>query len=824
MIIHPIEDTINTSSYSDQQEECPEVVLLQRLVWVQYQSHWWPALLFQDYFELQDFMEDEMDTVMKAHIAVAIMRQVEQRRNTTKVARLLGKPTIEVVEIATKYHEFYNKLPQFLPKAISKSRFGGETDLFLHMHRALDQVEVIISEICQQPFSLLPGMGSTTWLQKALAQVDKSDDTGSSTNNSELRDRTKTEISTYPVTQKRPMAHLMQSTQRSVPFRTQRTHKINEANRGASNDSVIQQYKALAKIAHNSDEKSIGSMLSTCVVPPERTASGIAVRGIEIRGSESTQLQSNRKKHSANNKGIRKSMPSIKEAGKEERDEMVSRNHKKLSDSREAPAMNLRKISREDKAPLPRQTKAEIRRPPMILAMQTDRVAIPTVSHDGHMRRVQEYLLHQHMSVSNDKEFDRIGVSTASYDGSSQRAQEYILHDQASECQQRPPMTIAVETDRDDLPSAPHGRVPQSIPRQPATIQKEYRRDLAPTLCRDSKTSQVQDYLRNQQRSAANVQEECESPIDADVHPTLPIATPVRQQTTAAASSDRLRKNDDSIAIQLSQSWERDLQHPPRSCSSNKILRRPPRSSSQTPERDVPPGDSFSNGTPNEDSSIIGDDRSVPESSGNNFDDYLTQTEKTLELLIKREKESLSKRHTETGRDYQRSRRDRGAEPRGYRERRGRSRKHRRRRPKEYDPSAFLDGCFLADAEHYEPSIASTSFEDDEFLPDFSDTIIKMANKGFLACQDQRSRPARSRRKKKGAIEILPGLEGDDIAPGLSEKINKMIAKKGFFSRHDVLKMIEDLNHQNKDETDDESISINRFDELARQRIQKIMR
>ncbi|CAJ1968413.1 unnamed protein product [Cylindrotheca closterium] len=762
MIIHPIEDTIHSSPYSNQQEQCPEVQLLQRLVWVQYQSYWWPALLFQDYSELQDFVADEMDPIMKAQMAVAIMRQLKQRMNT-KVARLLGKSTIEVVEITTKYHEFYIKLPEFLPKAIDRPRYGRETQLFLDMHRALDQVEVIISEITEKPFSLLPGMGSITWLQKAQAQVAKREfrmDKGACTYYPELRDKTKGDTSISPVAQERPMADLIQSQQSPIPSHIQQ--QFHRGGRDASNqDQMLQQYQALSKLAHDhSDDQSVESMFSTGVVPPERTSSGKAVRAIKHIDSASTKLKSNRTKHSADKRIGRKSMPSIQEQRVEGRDEMASRTHRITSDSRRettAPeTTSLRKIGGRVRAPLARQTKAGIRRPPMTLAKEMNRVAVPTKSHDGHIRRVQEYLLHQQMSVTSDHA------------------------DEAEAC-----------------------------------------------------IDATDGHHHHQQQ-------------------ILPIATPVSQDDSSSEASrnnsirsrNNIRQNDHAgNVIQMSdQSDMQDDPPRPKRGATNKILRHGPPRPSPSEEREEPTGDSFSNGT---DATSIVDHRTATTSqcshrrrrqtgdlesaaiSSSNFDDYLSQTEKTLELLIKRERSSLQK---QLQRGSQRRSAERHYNNGGRDHQRSRSGCRRSTEQRLLDPSGFFDGCFLADEDQYEPSVATSYADDttasieilpglegDDIIPGLSARINRMmADRGFIFSQE-RPRAAKahhSRKNKTVPIEILPGLEGDDIVPGLNSEINKLIAKKGFFSRQDVLNLIEEL-----EEPDDESISINCFDEFTRQRV-----
>jgi hypothetical protein len=107
MIIHSSnESAISTADDSlrkwgiplHEAHESAEVVLLQRLVWVRYKSHWWPALLYHSYAELQEQVTDRMDTALKAQFAMAIMRQMQNKRSI-KVARLLGKSSLEVVEV-----------------------------------------------------------------------------------------------------------------------------------------------------------------------------------------------------------------------------------------------------------------------------------------------------------------------------------------------------------------------------------------------------------------------------------------------------------------------------------------------------------------------------------------------------------------------------------------------------------------------------------------------------------------------------------------------------------------------------------------------------
>lgn len=155
-----------------------ELKLLERLVWVPYKDHWWPALLYADYSELQSHLYDELDTVLKAQFAVAIMRHMNESKKI-KVARLLGREILEVVEVDDKqYAEFYWQLPKVLPMACRKSRYGDDTQLYLDFHRALDQVEEIIREISENSFSLMiskNGEEKKTWLQRAKETLNKDD-------------------------------------------------------------------------------------------------------------------------------------------------------------------------------------------------------------------------------------------------------------------------------------------------------------------------------------------------------------------------------------------------------------------------------------------------------------------------------------------------------------------------------------------------------------------------------------------------------------------------------------------------------------------------
>jgi hypothetical protein len=83
------------------------------------------------------------------------------------VARLLGRKHLEVVEVDQgSYIEFYWLVSSVLPKAVLKSSAHTNMELFLHFHRALDEVEGIINETTQADFPCL--VIAKTWKERDL--------------------------------------------------------------------------------------------------------------------------------------------------------------------------------------------------------------------------------------------------------------------------------------------------------------------------------------------------------------------------------------------------------------------------------------------------------------------------------------------------------------------------------------------------------------------------------------------------------------------------------------------------------------------------------
>lgn len=166
-----------------------EIPVLERLIWVKYQSHWWPALLYQSYSELQGHLYQEMDTVLKAQFAMAILKhnkrhpRKEKNNQTIMVAKLLGRPSLEILEVNQKgYCEFYFHLPHVMETAgaCQRRKYTSE-ELYLDFHRAMDQVEDLIrAASSKRNFALMPSENDMSWLDRAQMALKYGDDGDSS--------------------------------------------------------------------------------------------------------------------------------------------------------------------------------------------------------------------------------------------------------------------------------------------------------------------------------------------------------------------------------------------------------------------------------------------------------------------------------------------------------------------------------------------------------------------------------------------------------------------------------------------------------------------
>ena len=89
-------------------------------------------------------------------------------RNTTRVARLLGRPTVEFVE-TNSYSEFYWELPQVLPKmSFCAEYFRQDPELYYDWHLAMDQAESILRDCLGKHFSIKSASKSKSWLRRAV--------------------------------------------------------------------------------------------------------------------------------------------------------------------------------------------------------------------------------------------------------------------------------------------------------------------------------------------------------------------------------------------------------------------------------------------------------------------------------------------------------------------------------------------------------------------------------------------------------------------------------------------------------------------------------
>jgi hypothetical protein len=132
--------------------------ILERLVWVQYEDLWWPAILYHSYLELQQDVYAQLNSyVIKAQFALSIMRQLQEKRKV-QVARLLGRPTLEIVEVLgpEDYREFYFHVADLLPQVCNMRHhdYRGRLDLFVDIHRALDQVRTQVGLVVDGAMAL----------------------------------------------------------------------------------------------------------------------------------------------------------------------------------------------------------------------------------------------------------------------------------------------------------------------------------------------------------------------------------------------------------------------------------------------------------------------------------------------------------------------------------------------------------------------------------------------------------------------------------------------------------------------------------------------
>ncbi len=156
-------------------ERTSGINILDRLVWIRYESHWWPAILYESYSEVQHHLYRYLDTILKAQFAMAIMLEMNSKKQTM-VARVLGRSAVELLEIDENDHrEFYWKLHKRIQQGCDWSKYDGNINLYRDFHRALDEVQQIFQMYAlKHKFELLvPDSGYRTWLEAASARVEE---------------------------------------------------------------------------------------------------------------------------------------------------------------------------------------------------------------------------------------------------------------------------------------------------------------------------------------------------------------------------------------------------------------------------------------------------------------------------------------------------------------------------------------------------------------------------------------------------------------------------------------------------------------------------
>jgi hypothetical protein len=167
--------TISMKRPADDPLLAKDINILDRLVWVRSDDDWFPAIIYKSYSEVQQHLYKYLDTTTKCQFAMAIMLEMNSA-HPTKVARLLGKPSVELVSVEEdEYHEFYWNLAKMIRRGSDLSRFGDDV-LYLEFHQALDEVVEIFSIYSRkgEGFELIvPDSGYRSWYEAARARLDE---------------------------------------------------------------------------------------------------------------------------------------------------------------------------------------------------------------------------------------------------------------------------------------------------------------------------------------------------------------------------------------------------------------------------------------------------------------------------------------------------------------------------------------------------------------------------------------------------------------------------------------------------------------------------
>ncbi|KAL3908604.1 MAG: hypothetical protein SGARI_002984, partial [Bacillariaceae sp.] len=167
--------TISMKRPADDPLLAKDINILDRLVWVRNDDVWFPAIIYKSYSEVQQHLYKYLDTTTKCQFAMAIMLEMNSK-HPSKVARLLGKPSVELVSVEEdEYHEFYWNLAKMIRRGGDFSRYGADVDLYLEFHQALDEVVEIFSIYSRkgEGFDLIvPDSAYRSWYEAARARLD----------------------------------------------------------------------------------------------------------------------------------------------------------------------------------------------------------------------------------------------------------------------------------------------------------------------------------------------------------------------------------------------------------------------------------------------------------------------------------------------------------------------------------------------------------------------------------------------------------------------------------------------------------------------------
>ncbi|KAG7338200.1 hypothetical protein IV203_025112 [Nitzschia inconspicua] len=156
-----------------------ESILMERLVWIRYRHdrYWWPAILYSKGYkelihEAPHVWSSRVSFWKRLEIVHRMIFDSANPRNKTPVARVLGRPGCELIELPQRQSnqegkpemhtytaDFFLELPKILPVAACNIEFfaqDGDYDLYYDWHRALDQVECLFYDCLGRPVPLLP--------------------------------------------------------------------------------------------------------------------------------------------------------------------------------------------------------------------------------------------------------------------------------------------------------------------------------------------------------------------------------------------------------------------------------------------------------------------------------------------------------------------------------------------------------------------------------------------------------------------------------------------------------------------------------------------